>query len=395
MFFNKCLIMFTIANGLILKGKNLQQSRKNILIDDGKILEINKDVKEGEIIDASGCIVFPSFLNGHTHVGDSIIKDDGYGLSLDEMVKPPNGIKHVALSESNDEDLIENMKYSLWDMYNSGITHFIDYREGGVKGVKLLQKASEDIPITPIILGRDDSFYGENPDLKKVKIAIRKLLKCCDGIAPSGFGEIQTEVAELIVNECNKHDKISSIHTAESMECQINSLEKYGQSEIERAISCGFNQIVHGTNSLNDDLNLIANSNTNLVLCPRANATLSVGWPQLNQIIKYGIRPLLGSDNIMLNSPSLFRELEFIIKSYSLKYGISISPKDILKMATTNVCYSNINQKINKYEISEGSYVQLAIIKQKSKNPYLSLINRSGAKDIINVINIDNIHKIL
>ena len=123
------------------------------------------------------------------HIGDSIIKDEGYGLSLSEMVKPPNGVKHVALSDVSDDELIQAMKYSMWDMVYGGTTHFIDYREGGLKGVKLLRKASEDIPIKPIILGRDDSFYGDDPDLSKVKIAIRKLLKFADGIAPSGFGK--------------------------------------------------------------------------------------------------------------------------------------------------------------------------------------------------------------
>lgn len=384
--------MFTIANGLILKGKNLHPVKENILIDDGKILEIDKDLKEGEIIDAEGCIVMPSFLNGHTHIGDSIIKDEGYGLSLDEMVKPPNGVKHKALSESSDEDLIENMKATLWEMYSSGISHFIDYREGGVKGIKLLKEASKEIPINPIILGRDNSFYGEDPDLREVKTAIRKLLKHCDGIAPSGFGEIQSEVGELIVEQCNKHNKISSIHTAESISSQINSLEKYGKTEIERAIDCGFNQIVHGTNPQGNDLELIANSDTNLVLCPRANATLSVGWPSLDQIIEKNIMPVLGSDNVMLNSPLLFRELEFIAKSYSLKYSQSISPADLVKMATTNICCNDINLKINKQEISQNKSPYLLIIKQISKNPYLSIINRSETKHIKNIINIGNIN---
>ena len=92
--------MFTIANGIILKGENLVSSRENIVVDEGKIIEIGKDAKEGKIIDVEGSIILPTFLNGHTHIGDSIIKDEGYGLSLSEMVKPPNGVKHRALTSS-------------------------------------------------------------------------------------------------------------------------------------------------------------------------------------------------------------------------------------------------------------------------------------------------------
>ena len=140
--------MKTIANGLVLKGIGLNPSKENIVIDD-----------ENRII---------------------------------EMVKPPHGIKHVALESADDDELIEAMRETMWDMHNLGISHFIDYREGGLEGVKLIKEASKDIPITPIILGRDSSFYGEDPNYHQVKMAIRKLLKHADGIGLSGFGEIDT-----------------------------------------------------------------------------------------------------------------------------------------------------------------------------------------------------------
>ena len=123
--------MKTIANGLILKGIDLIPVKENMVIDDdGNIIEISKDAKEGEIIDASDKIVCPRFINSHTHIGDSIIKDEGDGLSLDEVVKPPHGIKHLALESASDDELIEAMRESMWDMHNLGISHFIDYREG-------------------------------------------------------------------------------------------------------------------------------------------------------------------------------------------------------------------------------------------------------------------------
>ena len=50
--------MKTIANGLILKGIDLSPVKENIVLDDeNNIIEISKDAKEGEIIDASDKIV--------------------------------------------------------------------------------------------------------------------------------------------------------------------------------------------------------------------------------------------------------------------------------------------------------------------------------------------------
>ena len=379
--------MFTIANGIILKGQDLLPVRENIVVDDGKIIEISKEAKEGKIIDVDGAVVCPSFINGHIHIGDSIIKDEGYGLSLSEMVRPPDGVKHVALSNAEDDELIEAMRQSMIDMIDSGTTHFIDYREGGIEGVKLLRKASADLPIKPIILGRDDSFYGDDPDLSKVKVAIRKLLKIADGIAPSGFGEITPEVADLIVEECNRQGKISSIHVAESESNQIESLNDFGVSEIAKGVESDFSQLVHLTNPKGDDLESVASSKQNVVVCPRANATLNVGVAPLGKMLDLGIRPLLGTDNVMLNSPNMLRELEFTLKMMSVYYKSYINPQELLKMATTNVCGFKINDVVQKSLISEGDFAQFTVFKSFSKNPYLNICNRQETKTILYTIN--------
>ncbi|MBR0271033.1 MAG: amidohydrolase family protein [Methanobrevibacter sp.] len=375
--------MFTVANGIILRGLNLNPIKANIVVDDGIIIEISQNAHEGRIIDVDGAIVCPSFLNGHTHIGDSIIKDEGYGLSLGEMVKPPNGVKHRALAAAEDEAVIEAMRGTMWEMVKSGTTHFIDYREGGINGVKLLRKASKDIPITPIILGRDDSFYGDDPDLSEVRKAIRKLLKIADGIAPSGFGEISDDVANLIVEECKKAGKISSIHVAESESTQIDSLAKLNRTEIERGVNSNFNQLVHCTNPKNNDLNLIKNSDANVVVCPRANATLNVGIAPLNEMLKTGIKPILGTDNVMINSPNMFRELEFTLKLMSVTYNDYLDPCELLKMATTNACPFNFG----KSYIEIGQIAEFNVIESFSKNPHLSVINRSETKNILYTIN--------
>lgn len=379
--------MFTIANGIILKGENLVPHRENIVVDEGRIIEIGKDSREGKIIDVEGAVVCPSFINGHMHIGDSIIKDGGYGLSLSEMVKPPNGVKHVALANAGDDELIEAMRGSMWDMVNSGTTHFIDYREGGIKGVKLLRQASKDIPIKPIILGRDDSFYGEDPDLKKVKIAVRKLLKIADGIAPSGFGEITMDVAEIISGECEKAGKISSIHVAESESNQVESLNEYGLSEIEKGVKADFSQLVHLTNPKNHDLELVSRSAQNVVVCPRANAALNVGVAPLNDMLDLGMKPLLGTDNVMLNSPNMLRELEFSLKIMSVHYNSYIDPVELLKMATTNVCGFAINDVIQKSAITENNFAEFNVFNSFSKNFYLNIINRAETKNILYTIN--------
>ena len=49
--------MFTISNGIILKGQDLVPVRENIVVDNGKIIEMGKEASEGKIIDVDGAVV--------------------------------------------------------------------------------------------------------------------------------------------------------------------------------------------------------------------------------------------------------------------------------------------------------------------------------------------------
>ena len=126
---------------------------------------------------------------------------------------------------------------------------------------------------------------------------------------------------------------------------------------------------------------------SNIVVCPRANATLNVGVCRLNEMLGLGIRPLLGTDNVMLNSPNMLRELEFTLKLMSVYYKSYINPQQLLQMATTNVCSNGVNSIIQKSVIGEGNYAEFIIFKSFSKNPYLNICNRIETKNILYIIN--------
>ena len=78
--------MITIKNGLVLTGFNLDAVKTNVVInDEGRIIKLSSYYEEGEIIDATNCIVCPAFINAHIHIGDSIVKDVGDGLSMKQV----------------------------------------------------------------------------------------------------------------------------------------------------------------------------------------------------------------------------------------------------------------------------------------------------------------------
>ena len=132
---------------------------------------------------------------------------------------------------------------------------------------------------------------------------------------------------------------------------------------------------------------MASKSKQNIVVCPRANATLNVGVAPLNKMLDLKIKPMLGTDNVMLNSPDMFRELEFTLKIMSVYYKSYINPVDLVKMATTNVCGFKINDIVQKSVILEDNFAEFNVIKSFSKNPYLNICNRGDTKNILYTIN--------
>ncbi len=374
--------MITIENGCVLYGENLDVIKANLLIQDQEIVEISPNIRRGKVIDAKGCIISPAFINSHVHLGDSVAMDMADGKNIDEIVKPPFGIKHQILANTPDNLMLDSMKESMWEMLRTGTTTFVDFREGGIEGINLLNEASKDIPIRKIVLGRHDSFLQLpiNPIIEDI---IDEILESCDGIALSGLGEINDTVASIIVENCKKIGKLSSIHVAEYEQVQMDSMNFTGMSEVKRALKAGFDLLVHLTAPIGNDLKLVADNGISVVCCPRSNGTLSVGIPPVKEMFDLGLNLLLGTDNVMFNSPNLLREMEYTLKVIRGYYKEYFPPKEILKMITVNAGKA---LKLNIGSLEEGKLADVIIVQQISHNPILSIINRTESKNIKGLI---------
>ena len=375
--------MITIKNGLVLTGFNLDAVKTNVVInDEGRIIKLSSYYEEGELIDAPNCIVCPAFINAHIHIGDSIVKDVGDGLSIKQLVEPPNGLKHQKLNEASDSQIVESMHETAKEMLYSGISTFIDFREGGIKGIELLKKAIYDLPINACILGRSDKYYDSTTTPNEARLITRELLQHCDGIGLSGVEDVDSEIMLQIAEVCNQEGKLAMIHVAEYYDLQEQSVQMTNQTEVERALRAGFTNLVHVTYPIMQDLTLLSSTSPCIIACPRSNGMLSVGVPPVSAYVEEQIDVALGTDNVMFNKPDMFREMEYTLKAVRGSYKNKITAHDVLKMATING-FKILGKDIS---IQEGNISDILVIRQKSEDPYLSIVNRSSSEDIVNFI---------
>jgi len=331
-----------IKNLSTFLGKELKfVANTNIRIQDQRIKQIGPNIRSNtkeEYLDCEGILLIPGFVNCHTHIGDSIAKDITLTSSVDKRIHPIFGIKPKILKNTNKKHLASFMKNSCHSMLRKGITTFVDFREGGIEGVLLLRQVLSEVPIRSIILGRLEYYQKpneirKNTTLPKIKMdEFAKLLEKCDGVGVSGANENSTHV----LNYYSRATKIRAIHSSETIQSVSRSKKITGKSETMRALSLKPHFLVHMTHASTKDLRVTAKKNCGIVICPRANAALAEGIPDIELMKKAGCTVALGTDNVMINSPDMFREMDYLWKVTMGIHKKRIDPKEILKMATVN-----------------------------------------------------------
>jgi cytosine/adenosine deaminase-related metal-dependent hydrolase len=409
-----------IKNASFLRGQDLILVERGVIqiSDDGIITRVGTDRdlspidSESSVFDAEGLLLLPGLINAHTHIGDSIAKDITLDPDLSSTVDPIVGIKRKVLSKTDPIHLEAFMRYTVVSMLKNGIVAFADFREGGLDGVKLLRRAVSGLKIKPLVLGRKEKYYNppyrqSNSDIDTVESSVDSsaiprdvfdLLDVSDGLGLSGTNENTdrslTEYSKAIRNYNNTSSlgtrRLLAIHTAESQETTALSIRKFGLTEVERAIKfLRPDLVVHMTQATDKDITAIATNKIGVVVCPRSNGLLGCGVPRIVDMIKKGCIVGLGTDNVMLNSPDLFKEMDYIWKASRAANIHQISARDILKMATVNGAEI---LHLNSGCIECGRSADLLFIDKRHidlypiHDPYASIVQRASQSSIMGMM---------
>ncbi len=335
-------------SGTILAGPEYEPIEGRVVVESGTITAI----EEAET--ASSDIVCPAFVNAHTHIGDSIAKEAGRGLSLDELVAPPDGLKHRLLADADRSELVESMRRSMRFMIAAGTGAFLEFREGGLEGVEAIFDAAEDdrLDIEPIVFGRDDPA----------------VLEIADGFGASGARDGEFSAERTAAQRANK---LFGIHAGERDPHDINA-----------ALDLDPDFLVHMVYAESIHLERLEDKSTPVIICPRSNLVTDVGFPPVSELLARTTVGL-GTDNVMLNSPSMFREMEFVAKLSDA------SAPEVLRMATAaGAEIAGLNCGV----IEPGRDARLLVLDGDSNNlcdvrdPVRAVVRRAGVDDVSSVV---------
>ncbi|MBW6517249.1 MAG: amidohydrolase family protein [ANME-2 cluster archaeon] len=361
-----------VISGTILYGDEPMLIEGYLCVKDGIITEVGTDPCVDATLDG---LVTPCFVNAHTHIGDSIIKDPPLS-DLDSLVRPPRGLKHRVLGESLDVDLKRAMDRTLRDMMRTGTCAFCDFREGGREGASMLAdilatSAYSSSGLQGMIMGRP--YQPDRPD----KDELNDLVKVCDGIGMSGVNDVPFEVLQVASSVARREGKPFAIHGGEK-----------DMSDISRSIELEPDFIVHMTHASQAHVKQLADADIPVVVCPRSNLVTRVGSPTrppIARMLDMGVTVAAGTDNVMLNSVNMFSEMEFLSKVYGLE-----------DRQVFNICTLNGARVLGLAEqfgsIQEGKKAKIMVLDKRSSNlsnchnMLASFVRRGRPDDIKTII---------
>ena len=184
---------------------------KKKIVETGKGLPPKKPIFKG--------IILPTFVNAHTHIGDSFIRKKKINLprNVEQLVAPPNGLKHRLLNKASEKEIINGMKDSIKTMTKTGVNYFCDFRENGIIGINQLKKAVKNKKINSFIFSRPVKLrYSKNE--------IDLLLDNSIGIGLSSISDWDFSELKKIAVHTKKRKKLFAIHANERIRENIDFL---------------------------------------------------------------------------------------------------------------------------------------------------------------------------
>jgi imidazolonepropionase len=359
----------------------------DIIKDFGKMEDSPSD-KDKKIIDATGRIVMPTWVDSHTHIVYAGNREDEFvhrikGLSYKEIAEKGGGILNSAIRLQNtpEQELYNQSKIRLEEVISLG-TGAVEIKSGygltkeaELKMLRVIKKLSENYPIEikATFLGAHalPQEYKNNKqaylDLVVNEIlpvvAKKKLAEFVDVFCETGYFSVDD--TEYILKAGKKYGLIPKIH--------VNQFTAIGGIKVGakyNALSVDHLEILN-----DEDIQALQGSKTMPVALPSCSFFLSIPYTPARKIIDNGLPLCLATDYNPGSTPS--GNMNFVVATACIK--MKMTPEEAINAATINGAYAmNLSDKVGS--ITKGKLANLILT--KPIHSYISIPYNFGMNKI-------------
>lgn len=329
----------------------------DILVEDGKIVAVQPSIEaDAEIIDASGFIVIPGFIDTHRHTWETAIRGcapnatlDDYFVEVLDTFAPLYGPEDVYAS---------NLAGSL-ECLNAGITTLVDWshinntpehpdaairalQDTGIRAQYAYGSANLSLSAywfdSEIAIPGDDvrrireTYFSSDDGLLTMGLATRGTGFCKDDVVRSEW----TLARELGI-PITVHVAMGRLAGRFGMINQLDGLGLLGP-DTTYVHCCYFSE---------DEWRRVAETGGTISLAPQVELQMGHGWAPVVKAREYGLRPSLSIDVVTTVPGDMFTQMRSAFASERARAlsvfwernvpaeGL-ITAKDVLEMATIN-----------------------------------------------------------
>ena len=333
--------MHTIKNAWL-------KTEENKIADFGTMETIGNQTAD-TVIDATGCMVFPSFCDSHTHLvymGSREIEyiDKIKGLSYEDIAKRGGGILNTAkrLHEASEEDLFEDARLRLEEITQYG-TGAVEIKSGyglstedELKMLRVIKRLKEKSPLTiksnflgahavpAEYKGRQNEYVDLIINEMIPRVGEEQLADFIDVFCDKGFFTV--EETDRILTAGAKYGLIPKIHA--------NELDYSGGIQVgvkHKALS-----VDHLEYTGDAEIAALLNSQTMPTLLPGAAFFLGMVYAPVRKMITAGLPVAMASDFNPGSSPS--GNMQLVLSMGCIKY--KMLPEEAINAVTLNSAYA-------------------------------------------------------
>ncbi len=340
-----------IKNGYLITMDNERRKlAADLLIENDRIVAIADgiDGEADEVIDATGGLVLPGFVQSHIHLCQNLFRGQADDQPLLDWLNTVTGLE----SRHTPDSLYASARLGLAEIIKSGTTAIIDMGtvrhqdsvftamdESGIRGQsgKAMMDLTENLP--PALRETTEDSISESVDL------MHRWNGKADGRIRYGFApRWQLWCTEGLLQEIKQESDRNNagIHGhAGEIEYEVGAmLEQRGDRNLkylERIGVVGPNvQMAHCIWLDDDELTVLQETGTHVMHCPCCNLKLSSGIARIPEMLDRGISVAIGSDGAPSNNNlDMFIEMRVASLIHKYRLGAEALPADaVLAMAT-------------------------------------------------------------
>lgn len=315
------MIDLLIKNGAVITmdAKHSVIENCDVAIDQGKIVAIGVELQmeAKKILQADGCVVCPGFINGHSHVYQSLIEGIGYDMHFD----PWNWrFLFPVVSKVTPENARVGAELAALEMIKNGVTTISDhwYLHTDMENIYRVTEVFDQAGMrSQMVFGLlDQTFAGERIDSEYMTMIqseetliqeAKRFYKTWHGtrrttvaLGPGSTEDISESLMRKTVQLAKDLNINVSTHVAGWIEINSYTIRHFAERDLEHFHSLGLTGprgvMFHAVWLSDREIDIIAKTGTKVVHCPVANSYLGYGIAPISQMLSRGITVGLGTD---------------------------------------------------------------------------------------------------